>query len=112
MTQAYIASAGLPFSIAAYFVAIAIEVGGGILLVLGFKTRLVALAMAIFSVAVALGFHHNFADPDQLMHFLKNISMAGGLLQVTAFGAGAFSVDARLGVASGNDTSRGLFAGR
>jgi putative oxidoreductase len=112
VTQTYIASAGLPFPIAAYFIAIAIEVGGGILLVLGFKTRLVALAVAIFSVAAALSFHHNFADPDQLIHFLKNISMAGGLLQVTAFGAGAFSVDARLSVASGNDPSRSLLAGR
>jgi putative oxidoreductase len=97
MTQAYIASAGLPFPIAAYFIAIAIEIGGGILLVLGFKARLIALAVAIFSVATAIGFHHNFADPDQLMHFLKNISMAGGLLQVTAFGGGAFCIDA-LGV--------------
>jgi putative oxidoreductase len=110
MTQTYIASAGLPFPIAAYFIAIAIAVGGGILLVLGFKMRLVALAVAIFSVAAALSFHHNFADPDQLMHFLKNIS--AGLLQVTAFGAGAVSVDARLSVASGNDPSRSLFAGR
>jgi putative oxidoreductase len=101
MTQAYIASAGLPMPVIAYLIAIAVELGGGILLVLGYRTRLVALVMAIFSVAAALGFHHNFADQNQLMHFLKNISMAGGLLQVTAFGAGAFSIDGLLSSSSG-----------
>ena len=79
----------------AYLIAIVIEVGGGVLLVLGFQTRLVALIMAVFSVATALGFHHDFADQNQMIHFLKNIAMAGGLLQVVAFGAGALSLDGR-----------------
>ncbi len=96
MTQGYIASAGLPLPVAAYFIAIAIEIGGGILLVLGFRARWTALVMAIFTVAAALGFHHKFSDPDQLMHFFKNISMTGGLLQVVAFGAGTLSIDAWL----------------
>jgi putative oxidoreductase len=95
MTQGYIASAGLPAPALAYLVAIVIEVGGGALLVVGFQTRLVALIMAVFSVATAVGFHHDFADQNQMIHFLKNIAMAGGLLQVVAFGAGAFSLDGR-----------------
>lgn len=99
-TQTLIASAGLPAPILAYFIAIAIEVGGGILLVVGFRTRWVAAVMAVFTIATALSFHRDFANQDQLMHFMKNISMTGGLLQVVAFGAGALSIDKRLGAAS------------
>jgi putative oxidoreductase len=95
MTQAYIAAAGLPLPLLAYLVAVAVEVGGGILLVLGFQTRIVALVMAAFTLATALSFHHDFADQNQMIHFLKNIAMTGGLLQVFAFGAGALSIDAR-----------------
>ena len=95
MTQGYIASVGLPLPLAAYGVAVVIEVGGSILLILGLQTRIVALVMAGFTVATALGFHHNFADQDQMIHFFKNITMAGGFLQLAAFGAGSFSLDAR-----------------
>lgn len=95
MTQGYIASAGLPFPMLAYIIAVVVELGGGLLLVAGYQTRYVALVMAAFSVAAAFGFHSNFADQNQMIHFLKNIAMAGGLLQVAAFGAGAFSFDNR-----------------
>jgi len=94
-TQAYIAAAGLPVPLLAYLAAVVIEVGGGVLLVLGYQTRIVAFVIAGFSLVAALGFHHNFADMNQMIHFLKNVAMAGGLLQVVAFGAGAFSLDAR-----------------
>jgi putative oxidoreductase len=94
-TQGYIASAGLPVPLLAYLTAIVVEVGGGILLVVGYQTRIVALVMAAFTLAAALGFHNNFADQNQMIHFLKNIAMMGGLLQVVAFGAGAFSLDGR-----------------
>jgi len=98
MTQGYIASAGLPLPVAAYLIAIIVEIGGSILLIVGFKARWIALGLAIFSVATALSFHYNLADPNQQIHFLKNIAMAGGLLQVVAFGAGPLSIDARLAV--------------
>ena len=101
MTQGYIAAAGLPLPVVAYLVATAVEVGGSILLILGSQTKLAALALAIFSVAAAVGFHHDFADQDQLIHFLKNIAMAGGLLQVAAFGPGTLSIDARRGLHPG-----------
>lgn len=52
---------------------------------------------ALFSVATALVVHTAFADQNQMIHFLMNLAMAGGLLQVVAFGAGAFSVNARQG---------------
>ncbi len=94
-TQAYIASAGLPLPFVAYGLAILVEVGGGLLLVFGYQTRTVALVLAAFTIATALGFHHDFADQKQMTHFLKNVAIAGGLLQVVAFGAGRFSLDAR-----------------
>jgi putative oxidoreductase len=93
MTMQYIGAANLPFPLLAYIVAVVIEIGGGILLVAGFRTRLVAAALAVFTVVAAAAFHSNFADQNQMIHFLKNISMAGGLLQLVAFGAGSFSID-------------------
>jgi putative oxidoreductase len=93
-TIGYIASAGLPFPEFAYALAVVIELVGGLALLVGFKTRIAAGALAIFSLATAIGFHSNFADLNQFIHFFKNVAIAGGLLQVVAFGAGAFSLDA------------------
>jgi putative oxidoreductase len=95
LTQGYISSAGLPLPPLAYLTAIVIEVGGGILLILGYQSRIVASVMAVFTVAAALSFHHNLADQNAMVHFLKNISIAGGLLQIVALGAGTFSIDSR-----------------
>jgi putative oxidoreductase len=97
MTQGYIASVGLPLPLVTYFIAICLNVAGGALLIVGFQTRIVALVLAAYTVVAALAFHTNFGDPDQLIHFLKNIAIAGGLLQVAAFGAGKLSVDERNG---------------
>jgi putative oxidoreductase len=94
-TQAYITSNGLPAPMLAFWIAVVVELGGGILLILGYRARLVALIMALFTLAAALGFHAHFGDPNQMIHFLKNIAIAGGMLQIVAFGAGAFSLDAR-----------------
>jgi putative oxidoreductase len=95
-TTAYIASAGLPVPPVAWVIAVLLELGGGLLLIAGYQARSVALALAVFSLAAAASFHNNFADQNQMIHFLKNVMMAGGLLQIFAFGAGAFSLDARL----------------
>jgi putative oxidoreductase len=94
-TQGYIAAAGLPLPVVAYAIALLAEVGGGLLLLLGYQTRYAALGLAIFTVATAIGFHHNFADQNQMIHFLKNLAITGGLLQIFAFGPGSFSLDAR-----------------
>lgn len=51
------------------------------------------MVLALFSIATAVSFHSNFADQNQMIHFLKNVMVAGGLLQIVAFGAGAFSLD-------------------
>ena len=68
--------------------------------------EIVASVMAVFTVAAALGFHRNFADQNAMAHFLKNISITGGLLQIAAFGAGSFSIDSR--VAKSDLTGQGL----
>lgn len=91
----YIASAGLPFPTLGYVVALVVEIGGGLLLLAGFHARIVAAILGIFTIAAAVAFHHDFADQNQLIHFLKNVAITGGLLQVAAFGAGRFSLDAR-----------------
>ena len=92
-TRQMIGAAGLPFPLLALAVAILVELGGGLSLIAGFRTRLVASALAVFSIAAALSFHTNFADQNQMIHFLKNVMITGGLLQIVAFGAGAFSLD-------------------
>ena len=101
-TVGYIASKGLPFAALGAVIAIVVEFFGGIALILGLYTRWVALAMALFTLAAAVFFHNFWAVPaeqmmNQNIHFMKNISMIGGLLTVFAFGAGAFSLDARRG---------------
>jgi putative oxidoreductase len=94
-TTGMIGAVGLPFPPLAFAVAVAVEFGGGVLLIAGYRARFAAIALAVFSLATALSFHTNFADQNQMIHFLKNVMMAGGLLQVVAFGAGALSVDNR-----------------
>jgi putative oxidoreductase len=76
-------------------ISVAVEVGGGLLLIAGFKARTVAAVLALFALLTAVTFHSNFADQNQMIHFLKNVMMAGGLLQIVAFGAGAISIDNR-----------------
>ena len=94
-TIGYIASVGLPFPTLALAAVILVELVGGALLIAGYRTRLVAALLAAFSVATALTFHADLGDQNQFIHFLKNIAMAGGLLQIVAFGAGRFSFDNR-----------------
>jgi putative oxidoreductase len=93
-TIGYIASAGLPLPQVGLAVAVIIEVGCGLALIAGFRTRWAAIILALFTVATALAFHNNLADQNQFVHFFKNIAMTGGLLQIVAFGGGRFSLDA------------------
>jgi putative oxidoreductase len=90
-----IRAAGLPLPPVALAVAVIVELGGGFLLVAGVRTRIVAAVLVLFSLATAMSFHGNFADQNQMIHFFKNVMITGGLLQIVAFGAGAFSMDNR-----------------
>lgn len=94
-TIGYIQSVGAPLPEVAYAIALFVELVLGIALLIGFKTRLAAVGIAVFTVATAFLFHANFADQMQQIMFLKNLTIAGGLLMVVAFGAGAYSLDNR-----------------
>jgi|SRR5882762_2166015 putative oxidoreductase len=94
-TIGYIASVGLPLPVLGFLIALAAEIGGGLLLLVGFQTRLIAALLAVFTLATAVFFHNNFADQNTMIHFLKNIMIIGGLLQIVAIGATSLSLDTR-----------------
>ena len=97
-TVGYIASKGLPLPQIGAIVAILVELGGGVLLAIGYKARWAALAIAIFTLAAAILFHNYWAveaaeKMGQQINFWKNIAITGGALMVFAFGPGRYSVD-------------------
>ncbi len=99
-TAGYIASVGLPLPQLGVAIAIVVELGLGLLLLAGWRTRLSALVIAVFTVVAGVFFHNFWAAPaDQLMmqqiNFFKNLAIAGGLLFIAAYGPGAWSLDAR-----------------
>ena len=99
-TAGYIASKGLPLPELGVVLAIAVELGGGLALLAGFGTKLVALALAVFTLAASVIFHNYWGVPaeqvmTQTLMFYKNIAIIGGLLTLAAHGAGAWSLDAK-----------------
>jgi putative oxidoreductase len=94
-TQQFIASYGLDAPGFFLLGAIAIELGAGLSLLLGFATRLAALVLIGFTAMATLIFHTQFGDPMQVIQFLKNLAMMGGLVYVFAFGPGRISLDAK-----------------
>ena len=90
-TAGYIASVGLPGFLA--WPAILFEIALGLAMLVGFRTRIAALAGAVFCIFTAVFFHNNFADQIQMIMFLKNFSIAGGFLMFFAHGAGAVAID-------------------
>ena len=92
-TVAYMAKSGVPGSLLP--VVIAVELLGGLLIVIGWQTRFVAIGLAIFTLLAAYLFHMHFGDRNQAIHFMKNLAIAGGFLALAAGGPGAWSVDGR-----------------
>jgi putative oxidoreductase len=92
-TQAYMASAGVPGWLLP--LVIAVEVLGALAIIVGFHTRLAALALAAFTLAAAVLFHAHFGDQMQSIMFMKNLAIAGGFLVLAAVGSGPWSLDAR-----------------
>jgi putative oxidoreductase len=90
-TAAYMSSAGVPGALLP--AVIATEVMGSLGIMLGWKTRTVAVLLAGFSLLSAIFFHRNFADQEQMINFLKDVSIAGGFLLLVANGAGSLSID-------------------
>ncbi|MBS0560992.1 MAG: DoxX family protein [Proteobacteria bacterium] len=94
-TIGLLASHGLPVPPATAAGVIAIELLGGLAILAGFRTKPVALGMAAYCVATAFIAHYHPGDTNQMIHFMKNICMAGGFLQLAAWGAGRYSIDRR-----------------
>jgi putative oxidoreductase len=94
-TMAMMSHDGVSLPGAAYAVALIIELGGGVLFLFGFRARVVGLVLAVWCIATAMVAHYHPNDAGQMIHFMKNVCMAGGFLQVVAFGAGRFSADRR-----------------
>ena len=92
-TQAYMDSVGVPGALLP--LVIAVEILGGLAIILGWHTRIAAFLLAGFSLLSALFFHTNFGDQMQMIMFMKNVALAGGFLILVAQGAGAYSVDNR-----------------
>lgn len=98
-TQAYMDSVGVPgFLLPAV---IALEILGGLAIILGWHTRLAAFLLAGFSLLSAILFHSNFGDQMQMIMFLKNLALAGGFLMIVSHGAGPYSIDNRNGSRGG-----------
>ena len=97
-TVGYISSKGVPMPEVAAALAIGIELGLGVLLLVGFQTRWVALGIALFTLVITFIFHNYWAVPAaqmmmQQQAFFKNIAVIGGLLTIAAWGPGAWSLD-------------------
>jgi putative oxidoreductase len=95
-TIGYIAAHGLPLPPVAYVLSIIVELGGGIAILIGLQTRAVAAVMAVFCLITAVMFHYVPDDRNMMINFMKNIALAGGFLQLVAWGAGRWSADALL----------------
>ncbi|AWI75757.1 DoxX family protein [Parazoarcus communis] len=99
-TVGYISSVGLPLPEVAAALALVVEIVGGLALIAGFGTRLAALALGVFTLVASFFFHNYWgvAAEQQFVQqllFFKNVAVAGGLFTLAAFGAGAWSIDAR-----------------
>ena len=93
-TAGYMDSVGVPGGLLP--LVIALEIVGGLMILLGFKVKWAAYALAGFTIAAAVIFHSNLAEQMQMILFMKNFSIAGGLLLVAAHGAGALSIDSKM----------------
>ena len=92
-TQGYMDAMGVPGTLLP--LVILLEIVGGLAIIVGYKTKWAAIALAAFSVVAAAIFHNNFADQTQMILFMKNIAIAGGFVLLAIHGAGAYSLDNR-----------------
>jgi putative oxidoreductase len=95
-TQQQITEAGIPLSPLVTILTILIEVLGGIAIILGYRARTAATILFLFLIPTTLVFHNPLIDPTQTGQFFKNLSIMGGLLLVSTYGAGPVSVDTRI----------------
>ncbi len=94
-TQQYMAAHGMPLTSLFLIGAIFLELGGGLSLLLGYRAKWGAVALIIFLIPTTLIFHTKFSEPVQVIMFMKNLAMLGGLLLMASSGAGSISLDGR-----------------
>ncbi|TXI26351.1 MAG: DoxX family protein [Nitrosomonas sp.] len=92
-TQSYMETMGVPSMLLP--LVILIEISGGLAIAIGWQTRWAAIALASFTVLAGIIFHSNFSDHMQMIMFMKNIAITGGLLLLAVHGAGEYSWDGR-----------------
>lgn len=91
-TQQYMATHGIPLVSLFMIGAIVVELAGGLSVLLGYKARWGAIALALFLIPATLIFHINFADQMQAIHFMKNLAIMGGLLAIVQSGSGRIAL--------------------
>ncbi|AZO15275.1 DoxX family protein [Mesorhizobium sp. M2A.F.Ca.ET.043.05.1.1] len=94
-TAAYFGSLGLPVPTVTAVLVGLIELLGGLAVLVGFQTRIVAWVLATFTIATGLVAHTGWADQMQMIQFLKNLAITGGFILLASSGAGAYSIDAK-----------------
>ena len=99
-TVGFVASGGFPMPEVFAVLAIIFELGGGLMLLLGFHSRIAAKALIVFTVIATAVYHNVFVDATQQVMLLKNLAIIGGLLYVSVFGAGAYSLQKNCGNAN------------
>lgn len=90
-TVGYMEAMGIPGMLLPWV--IALEIGGGVAVIVGWHTRMTAIALAVFTVVAAAIFHSNFSDQMQMIMFMKNIAITGGFILLAVHGAGNYSLD-------------------
>lgn len=99
-TAGYMASKGLPMAEVLLVITIIVEIGAALMIIVGYKARLGALALLLWMIPVTLIFHAFWAVPAdqvqmQMINFFKNLGLMGAMLLIIGFGPGAYSVDRR-----------------
>lgn len=89
-TLGYMADKGLPFTELLLVLTIIIELGGGLLILVGWQARWAALAIFLFLIPVSIIFHPFWADPGEFNSFFKNMAIMGGMAYIVTYGAGPF----------------------
>lgn len=108
-TQQYMTLMGMTRMTTFFYIgAVAVELAGSLSLLLGYRARAGGWLLFLFMIPTTVIFHTNFADPNQIIHFLKNLSIMGGLLYVAQYGAGRYSMDAGMERAEAIDVPRPL----
>lgn len=92
-TAQFMASQGVPLTNLALVLAIVVELFGGLSLFTGYRTKFSAPVMVLYLIPVTFIFHADFADQNQMVHFLKNLAIMGGLVTVWAHGSGSLSLE-------------------